>query len=290
MNRIEFGERRIESGEQGVRMKIATLSSIYHLKMRLLKRLFLLPLSHIWFAAIIMLISLPTAYAHSGMVDSRGGHNCYVGSCAGSYHSHGGSSQDGGTDWLIFLIFIAGVSYVIYRSTTKEKSKNSKKRSPQTAVKVSDVSAKAKKNEQVSFSRCFTRPTRIEIHSSIRTVDWNLRTPAFEKWFIGYLSGFLLYEANSNDPMAILNAGMWSRQAGWERLSRHVGYLIDTLIKHDMVVGDCQISGFKSLLVKPLIEDKNWVLGAQDGSIQAKDWNSVGSILPVIDTRWSELS
>lgn len=155
---------------------------------------------------------------------------------------------------------------------------------------MSDVSAKAKKNEQVSFSRCFTRPIRIEIHSSIRTVDWNLHTPAFEKWFIGYLSGFLLYEANSNDPMAILNAGMWSRQAGWERLSRHVGYLIDTLIKHDMVVGDCQISGFKSLLVNPLIEDKNWVLGAQDGSIQAKDWNSVGSILPVIDTRWSELS
>jgi hypothetical protein len=29
-----------------------------------------------------------TVYGHGGGLDSQGGHNCYVGSCAGTYHCH----------------------------------------------------------------------------------------------------------------------------------------------------------------------------------------------------------
>lgn len=32
-------------------------------------------------------------YAHSGRTDSFGGHNCYVGSCAGTYHYHNGGNS-----------------------------------------------------------------------------------------------------------------------------------------------------------------------------------------------------
>lgn len=42
---------------------------------------------------LLGIFSLATAklHAHSGRTDAYGGHNCYVGSCAGTYHYHDGS-------------------------------------------------------------------------------------------------------------------------------------------------------------------------------------------------------
>lgn len=40
------------------------------------------------FALGIALTTPSTALAHSGRTDSQGGHNCRVGSCAGTYHCH----------------------------------------------------------------------------------------------------------------------------------------------------------------------------------------------------------
>jgi hypothetical protein len=43
------------------------------------------------FAILLLLIfCTPKISAHSGRTDSSGGHNCYVGSCAGTYHYHNG--------------------------------------------------------------------------------------------------------------------------------------------------------------------------------------------------------
>jgi len=41
---------------------------------------------------VVSMITVGTssvAVGHSGRTDSYGGHNCYVGSCAGTYHYHG---------------------------------------------------------------------------------------------------------------------------------------------------------------------------------------------------------
>jgi hypothetical protein len=50
---------------------------------------------------IAICLSPGTASAHSGRTDSGGGHNCYVGSCAGTYHFHSGvpkiSAENPGT-------------------------------------------------------------------------------------------------------------------------------------------------------------------------------------------------
>ncbi len=45
---------------------------------------------------ILVLVRTEHTQAHSGRTDSYGGHNCYVGSCAGTYHYHndGYSSYD----------------------------------------------------------------------------------------------------------------------------------------------------------------------------------------------------
>jgi hypothetical protein len=50
------------------------------------------------FLAVILSfgISLPEASAHGGGLDSSGGHNCNVGSCAGTYHCHRGCGGGGG--------------------------------------------------------------------------------------------------------------------------------------------------------------------------------------------------
>ena len=42
------------------------------------------------FFLIILLFSIQSVRAHSGRTDSSGGHNCNVGSCAGTYHYHSG--------------------------------------------------------------------------------------------------------------------------------------------------------------------------------------------------------
>ena len=41
---------------------------------------------------ILLLLSSTPTHAHSGRTDSSGGHNCYVGACAGTYHYHNGGS------------------------------------------------------------------------------------------------------------------------------------------------------------------------------------------------------
>ena len=41
---------------------------------------------------ILFLLVASTVSAHSGRTDSSGGHNCNVGSCAGTYHYHNGGS------------------------------------------------------------------------------------------------------------------------------------------------------------------------------------------------------
>ena len=49
--------------------------------------------------------------AHGGGLDGSGGHNCYVGSCAGTYHYHGGGSKTGGGFnflWLILILIVGG--------------------------------------------------------------------------------------------------------------------------------------------------------------------------------------
>ena len=58
---------------------------------------------------------ISSAHAHGGGLDSSGGHNCYVGSCKGTYHYHQKetssphSAQYESNGWLgplIILIFI----------------------------------------------------------------------------------------------------------------------------------------------------------------------------------------
>lgn len=46
----------------------------------------------------ILIATNTSVYAHSGRTDANGGHNCNVGSCAGTYHYHngGGGGDSGG--------------------------------------------------------------------------------------------------------------------------------------------------------------------------------------------------
>ena len=52
------------------------------------------------------------AFGHGGGLDSSGGHNCYVGSCAGTYHSHRSQSSNlknsESVFWeIVLLVFLA---------------------------------------------------------------------------------------------------------------------------------------------------------------------------------------
>jgi len=72
------------------------------------------PFPLIVFVALIVIISfclIGIVNAHGGGLDGSGGHNCYVGSCAGTYHYHGGGSKTGGGFnflWLILILIVGG--------------------------------------------------------------------------------------------------------------------------------------------------------------------------------------
>ena len=63
---------------------------------------------------IVYLCLVPFADAHSGGKDSSGGHNCYVGSCAGTYHYHSGSRRSSsGITFILFLIALGVGGYFL---------------------------------------------------------------------------------------------------------------------------------------------------------------------------------
>lgn len=87
-------------------------------------------MTYIKFSVRILIISfwffLPTfAASHGGGLDGRGGHNCYVGSCAGSYHYHGGGSYSSYTKVPVIFFFIvaAGLFFVVYDTIKKRHLK-----------------------------------------------------------------------------------------------------------------------------------------------------------------------
>jgi hypothetical protein len=54
-------------------------------------------------------IGITSLLSHSGGLDQSGGHNCYVGSCKGTYHNHRGKPEKDSS--LIFILIIAGIAY-----------------------------------------------------------------------------------------------------------------------------------------------------------------------------------
>lgn len=79
--------------------------------------------------AVATLANPVAALAHSGGTDSSGGHNCNVGSCAGTYHYHNGGAaspvpkSSGGSssgaaalpwDWLPLLALLGFVGWLVY--------------------------------------------------------------------------------------------------------------------------------------------------------------------------------
>ena len=66
------------------------------------------------------------AHAHGGGLNRSGGHNCYVGSCKGTYHSHKSTSSNNSNSESMFfevtiLIFLTAIFYGIL-SSHKEKA------------------------------------------------------------------------------------------------------------------------------------------------------------------------
>lgn len=84
--------------------------------MRLLAEICELP-RNILLLVSVFLLRGNVVVAHGGGLDSSGGHNCYVGSCAGTYHTHGGSS--GGSGFWILLVF-GVIVYIFYTKWEKD--------------------------------------------------------------------------------------------------------------------------------------------------------------------------
>ncbi len=248
-----------------------------------------------WAAGMLLLVHALPVFGHSGMTDSSGGHNCYVGTCAGTYHRHNGASSGGGVG-IIEIVVISLVALFLYRLFRVAPDKSSK--GPAAKPKSSHLlerpvqatpndSSKTKKSHtEKSYSRAFTTPISLELNIAANTIAWDMGNSVFCKWLLGYLSGYLLYAANPREPLVILEVGLWSQQAGWDRLKDNVERLIDTLGVHDQKVADLGLHATKPYLTQYLITDSDWLDGAKAGVKQAREYNISGTILSLINARW----
>ena len=253
------------------------------------------------FTLLALLNTTSSVLAHSGMTDSRGGHNCYVGSCAGSYHFHGGRSSSSSGIGIFEIAFVAiGIWLVFYwvrgqrgKSETQARAKsrtNTSKNAAHNSNKTTSSRDKLQtqtvtENPKREFRKEFVWPIVVEIKWCSKADAWKQVSEPFQRWFLGYLSGFLLYQANPKQPMEILEAGMWSQQAGWERLSSDVNDLILAICRYAPIGRFKSLKAFKVQLSNYLVADKDWMKGAEDGVKQAESWNTTGTLLPLLDSR-----
>ena len=54
--------------------------------------IFSMNIRYLAIALVLFVLAISDVSAHSGRTDAYGGHNCYVGACAGTYHYHNGGS------------------------------------------------------------------------------------------------------------------------------------------------------------------------------------------------------
>ena len=123
--------------------------------------------------------------AHGGGLDQSGGHNCYVGSCAGTYHYHRGSGGDNNP--LIWLVILGlGGWYVFWRYTNQNSSKSSFTRSTTKFDREPDYYSKSKspvysKNKYQrtnDASKSYTNARNLSKNSRVnRSLDRKLVTP-----------------------------------------------------------------------------------------------------------------
>lgn len=184
------------------------------------------------------------------------------------------------------LLFVGGVGYLLYRSRQTRNDIRPSKHS--TPVRPPSNPKPTLATQGTTHTRAFTRPIIVELQAVAHIVDWAALTPSFENWLLGYLAGHLLNTSERQEPLAILGVGMWSQQAGWERLATDTSLLIDVLSQHDEGVANLGLVRLKSRLTEYLIADDAWITGARDGVQQAKEWNARGSLAIVAQQRWFE--
>lgn len=146
-------------------------------------------------------------FAHGGGLDQRGGHNCNVGSCAGTYHYHQGNGGSAGFDGLFAILFIALLAYGFWYFTRTPDDHKPRNLTTQQNVRHGQANS-VNKNVTGSVSQQ-NRSLEKVLHHNISELQnrsqWYEKTNAFDKWLIGYVFGCLLIEKNFSEAKVFLD-------------------------------------------------------------------------------------
>ena len=200
------------------------------------------PFPLIVFVALIVIISfclIGIVNAHGGGLDGSGGHNCYVGSCAGTYHYHSGGSKTGGGFnflWLIVILMVGGYFLDARREKKQREEIDNSFNEPVIGHQQDEIAA--------------TDPERVEQHSSDLNDDIVSSSYPIEEWLLDEIDMAVLAEEYDDNEMPENEWHEWKRfkslhedgdiirvfsspQDYWNSLCGSAGY---ALIRNDQIV------------------------------------------------------
>ena len=194
------------------------------------------------FIALIVVMSfglVGIVNAHGGGLDGSGGHNCYVGSCAGTYHYHSGGSKTGGGFnflWLIVVLIVGGY-FLDARREKKQREEIDHSNNEQVIGHQQDKIAA-------------TDPKRVEPQPSDLNYDIVSSSDPIEDWLLDEIDMAVLAEEFDDHEMPENEWQEWKRfkslhedgdiirvfsspQDYWNSLCGSAGY---ALIRNDQII------------------------------------------------------
>lgn len=177
--------------------------------------------------------------AHGGGLDGSGGHNCYVGSCAGTYHYHSGGSKTGSGFnflWLIVILIVGGYFLDARREKKQREEIDNSFNEPVIGHQQNEIAA--------------TDPERVEPHPSDLNDDIVSSSYPIEEWLLDEIDMAALAEEFEDHETPENEWDEWTRfksqyadgdiirvfsspQDYWDSLCGSAGY---ALIRNDQIV------------------------------------------------------
>ena len=251
--------------------------------------------------------SVYTALAHGGGLDSSGGHNCYVGACAGTYHYHqNGDFSLGG------LLFVLAIIYTVIwlywkggkRDTHKAKEAinaetPSSHRTPARTAKsltnnnkqvVSNTSKQAKTKQyerertaQGILSNPHVKLLTNEIQTLQSLQHWPLQGAQFYNWLIGYVMMWVAHCEQNKAHMPSLETKYEEKMNAYRALHPQIDALFAKVLSHSHIVI------LRRYLSEAVIFDLDFISGTATASRDWEHLKATGEYRQSITTAISEV-
>lgn len=176
--------------------------------------------------------------------------------------------------WNIIDIIVALLFFQAYRSVEgDERGVNKLDVLPAENLRLSEAQIKAIVSiNDVSWRENVLRPLSLVHRGLVVQNIASEEAQVLNFWAIGYFSGFIFYNFNSELAFGLAERGLWVRQAAWGRISEGLNrFFVDVLPRSEATV-------MRELLDEQVFSNPDWIDGYEFGIRDAEMWRERRSI------------